>query len=146
MSAANIDHLFNLWGASAASHGGAPPFQNHTDLYNTIDSTPLGDVEWESFTLKYDGVRPAGHVPSWMDTGYDVWFRDPRQLIHNIISNPDFNNEFDNAPYQEHDNNGSRRYQDFMSGNWAWKQAVSLVSLLLYGLRLNVDSLSGYHS
>lgn len=125
MSGGDIDHLFNLWGAAAAARGDAPPFKNHTDMYETIDSTPLGDVEWESFTLNYDGPKPGGQVPSWMEADYDVWFRDPRKLIHNMISNPDFNGEFDYAPFQEHDNDGSRRYQDFMSGNWAWRQAVS---------------------
>ena len=59
-----------------------------------------------------------------MDTDYDFWFRNPCQLVHNIISNPDFKDGFDYAPYQEHDINGSRRYHNLMSANWAWRQAV----------------------
>ena len=124
MSASDIDTLLNLWGASTAAQGGTPPFQNHRDLYDTIDSTPLGDIPWESFSLRFNGDRREGQDLSWMDTDYDFWFRDPRQLVHNIISNPDFKDGFDYAPYQEHDINGSRRYHNLMSANWAWRQAV----------------------
>jgi hypothetical protein len=59
-----------------------------------------------------------------MTAEYDAWFQDPRVLIHNIISNPDFDGEFDYAPFQEHDTAGNHRFQNFMSGNWSWKQAV----------------------
>lgn len=124
MSASDIDTLLNLWGASEASHGQSAPFQNHKDMYNTIDATPLGDVKWESFSLHYNGNQPDGYVPSWMNANYDVWFRDPCALVHNIISNPDFESGFDYVPYQEHDGDGSCHYHNFMSANWAWKQAV----------------------
>lgn len=132
MSAPDIDYLLDLWGASSATHGEAPPFQNHNDLYSTIDSTPIGDVSWESFSLRFNGTRPDDVVPPWMDAEYDVWFRNPRNLVHNIISNPDFNNAFDYAPYQEHDGNRNRRYHNFMSGNWAWRQAVRGVNPLRF--------------
>lgn len=124
MSASDIDCLLKLWGASLAAHGEAPPFRNHKDLYSTIDSIPLGDVAWESFSLRYNGTQPDDEVPRWMDANYDVWFRNPRTLIHNILSNPDFNGGFDFTPYQEYDSNGIRRYHDLMSANWAWRQAV----------------------
>jgi hypothetical protein len=133
MSASDIDTLLNLWGASAATSGGTAPFQNHKDLYNTIDATPLGDVPWQSFSLHFNGNLPEGEVTSWMDASYDVWFRDPCELIHNIIANPDFENGFDYAPYQERDAEGSRRYHNFMSANWSWKQAVSnIINLEFY--------------
>lgn len=94
-------------------------------MYNSIDTTPLGDLPWESFSLKYNGDIPEGDIPSWMDTEYDVWFRDPRSLVHNMLSNPDFEGQIDYAPVQEYDSKGAHRFQNFMSGNWAWKQAVS---------------------
>jgi len=132
MSASDIDTLLNLWGASAATSGSTAPFQNHKDLYNTIDATPLGDVPWQSFSLHFNGNLPEDEVPSWMDASYDVWFHDPRNLIHNIIANPDFENGFDYAPYQEHDAEGSCCYHNFMSANWSWKQAVSnIINLVL---------------
>jgi hypothetical protein len=128
MSAGDIDFLFNLWGATLAPYGDNPPFANHTDLYSTIDATTLGDVAWDTFSLKYNGEIPEGQTPPWMLSEYDVWFRDPRSLVHNLISNPDYNNEFDYSPIREVDAEGNRRYQNFMSGNWAWKQAVSFWS------------------
>ena len=134
MSASDINCLLNLWGASSAAHGEAPPFRNHKDLYSTIDSTPLGDVPWESFSLCFNGTRPNDEVPGWMDADYEVWFRSPRKLIHNIISNPDFSGGFDFTPYQEHDAKGTRRYHNVMSGNWAWRQAVCMVNITLISI------------
>ncbi|KAG2116986.1 uncharacterized protein F5147DRAFT_742855 [Suillus discolor] len=126
MSAGDIDFVFNLWAASLAAHGDTPPFTNHTDMYDTIDSTPLGDVPWQSFSSQYNGILPddPDDIPSWMKSEYDVWFRDPRLLVHNIISNPDFKDEFDYAPLQEYSvSDGAHQFQDCMSGDWCWKQA-----------------------
>jgi len=119
MSAPDIDFLSNLWRATLAPHGNNPPFTSHTDLYSTIDMTTLGDVAWDTFSLKYNSVLPEGQTLPWMLSEYDIWFRDPRSLIHNIISNPDFDNEFDYSPIREFDAEGSQRYQNLMSGNWA---------------------------
>ncbi|KAG1873111.1 hypothetical protein F4604DRAFT_1880985 [Suillus subluteus] len=124
MSGGNIDFIFNLWAASLAAHGETPPFANHIDMYNVIDLTPLGDVPWQSFTSEYNSTLPEDDVPPWMTSEYDVWFRDPRLLAQNILSNPDFKDEFDHAPLQEYDtSNGVHCFQDFMSGDWCWKQA-----------------------
>lgn len=129
MSAGNINILTSLWSATLAPHGAEPPFQTSTDLYNTVDATPLGDIPWESFTLKYDGDVPAGPTPAWMDINHEVWFRDPNQLVKNMLSNPDFNDECDFTPFQEYDAQDNHRFQNFMSGDWAWRQAVSFLYL-----------------
>jgi hypothetical protein len=126
MSAGDIDFIFKLWAASLVAHHDSPPFSNHTEMYNTIDSTPLGDLPWEFFSLEYNGDVPEGDVPSWMSAEYDVWFRNPLGLVHNILLNPDFEGEIDYAPVQEYSSNGVHRFRDFMTGNWAWKQAVSI--------------------
>lgn len=125
MSAGDINDLLELWTACLAITDIEPPFWKATHLYNTIDLTPLGDVTWESFALQYSGCPPVGNTPPWMQAEYDVWFRDPRTLVHNLLSNPDFKSGFDYAPYQEHVGE-VHRFRDFMSGNWAWKQAVGL--------------------
>ena len=87
-------------------------------------------MPWENFSVRYNGIRPEGDVPSWMDTGYKVWYHNPCTLIHDILSNLDFDGEFDYAPLQEHDMHGNHQFENFMSGNWAWKQAVSWNQLL----------------
>lgn len=55
-----------------------------------------------------------------------VWYREPLQVLRELISNPDFVNEFDYVPYQEYNAEGIRQFQDMMSGDWAWKQAVNI--------------------
>ena len=75
--------------------------------------------------MQYNGTQPPGDIPLWMQAEYDVWFRDPRTLVHDLLSNPDFKSDFDYAPFQERTADGVHRFQDFMSGNWAWNQAVS---------------------
>lgn len=132
MSGGDIDFIFGLWAASLAPYSDTSPFANHIDMYDAIDSTPLGDVPWQSFSSRYNGTLPEDDVPpEWMTSEYDVWFRDPRLLIHNIISNPDFKDEFDYAPVQEY-SDGAHRFQDFMSGDWCWKQAVSYAHIFFF--------------
>ena len=58
-----------------------------------------------------------------MNTEYQVWYRNPRTVIHNILVNPDLAGGFDYTPYREF-NNDQRHYCDFMSGDWAWSQCV----------------------
>jgi hypothetical protein len=123
MSASNINTLLDLWAATLLKHGDTPPFANCADLYNTIDSTPVGDVPWQSFSLIYDGELPDDHIPQWMTSEYDVWFRDPHTVVKNMIGNPDYKHHFDVAPVRVFDDNGNRTYRDFMSGDWAWEEA-----------------------
>lgn len=124
-----MDALMKLWSDS----GAAPPFHNHADLYDRIDSSSVGDAPWTDFTVSYDGDIPEGESepPEWMTQEYQVWFRDPVQLMRNLVANPDFKNEFDYTPYQEYDQQGKHRYQDLMSGDWAWRQAVRTFTSLL---------------
>ncbi|KAG1808758.1 hypothetical protein EV424DRAFT_1543334 [Suillus variegatus] len=123
MSAAQIDTLLDLWAATLIQDNDSPPFTGHRDLYKTIDSTPLGDVAWETFTMSYNGVKPAEDIPPWMTAKYDVWFRDPHLLVHHMLSNPDFDAEIEYVPYRDYTNNDQCCYKNFFSGDWAWKQA-----------------------
>lgn len=131
MSGTSVDTLSQLIRASLITHGIAPDdinvFETHSTMLSTIDSTPLGDVPWQGFSITYDGPLPQdGIVPSWMTKPYDVWYRDPRLLIHNLLANRDFNGEFDYTPFREFDTQKRRRWRDFMSGDWAWKEADSI--------------------
>ncbi|KAG1788518.1 hypothetical protein EV424DRAFT_1476518 [Suillus variegatus] len=127
MSAAQINTLLDLWAATLIQHNDSPLFTGHRDLYETIDSTPLGDVTWETFTMSYNGVKPAEDIPPWMTAKYNVWFRDPHLLVHHMLSNPDFDAEIEYVLYQDYTNNDQRCYKNFFSGDWAWKQADIIV-------------------
>jgi len=136
MSGSHIDELLGIWAATLVAYGAELPFKSHKDLYSTIDSTPCADCPWETFKLRYNSTKPECDVPSWMTSQYDIWFRNPRTLVKNILSNLGFNNKFDCAPLQEHDTDGNHHFQNFMSGNWCWKQVVCVVwALRLCGLR-----------
>ena len=62
-----------------------------------------------------------------MTTDYQLWFRDPRKVIHNILANPDLADGVDYIPYREFEDT-KRRYGDFMSGDWAWEQCVGVLT------------------
>ena len=62
-------------------------------------------------------------MPEWMTAEYELWYRDPRKVIHGIFSNPSLADGIDYVPYREFED-GTQRYGDFMSGNWAWEQCV----------------------
>ena len=123
MSKANTNELIAIWEDLAGQHGGDRPFRNAQDILNVIDTIDLGHVPWETFTLEYPGELPDSNPPSWMTKEYRIWFRDPRMIIHTILANKDFDGEIDYSPHQTFVN-GKRKYSNFMSGNWAWKQAV----------------------
>jgi len=63
-----------------------------------------------------------------MTTDTEICFRDPRQLIHNILGSPDFVGEIDWSPYHEYAGNigdkENHHFHDFFSRDWEWKQAV----------------------
>ena len=124
MSGGDIDILLNLIAATLTRHNDQLLFRNHKEMYETIDVTTHGGAPWKSFALHYNGERPDCPAPSWMEVEFDVWYRDPRKLIHQLISNTEFKGEFNYVPFHEYVN-GKHCFHNFMSGDWAWKQAVS---------------------
>ncbi|KII95844.1 hypothetical protein PLICRDRAFT_170442 [Plicaturopsis crispa FD-325 SS-3] len=105
----------------------SPPFADHSELYTTIDSIEQGETVWSSFSISYTGPRPLENVPPWMVTEYEVWYRNPRTVLRNQLANPNAGaSGFDAAPFREFDSNNKRRYQNFMSGNWAYQQADAI--------------------
>lgn len=131
LSARVIDKILRLWQISFQeidpNHPG--PFQNHRDLYQTIDQSTLGDIPWHSHLLYYQGPRPqTGSIPGWMTKDIEIQYRDPRELIHSILGNSDLSGQIDYAPYHEYvkleGNNETHQFHDFFSGDWVWEQAV----------------------
>ena len=115
--------------ATTTSDGHAP-FSNHQEMLTAIDVIDVGDVPWQSFSATYSGTAPPANPPNWMLKEYTVYFRDPLAVIWNMVSNPEFKNQFDYAPYREFED-GVCRWTDLMSGNWAWDHAVCLQSIPL---------------
>ncbi|KAM6494803.1 hypothetical protein JOM56_009426 [Amanita muscaria] len=126
MSRSNANILMKLF---ASLRGGDPIFTDYDDLCETIDSTNLGDVPWQCSKLQYTGNLPLNDIPEWMTAQYDIYYRDPNEVIKNILSNTAYNGAFNYVPYQEYDN-GVRRYENLMSGDWAFKQATLLAENL----------------
>ena len=123
MSAGNINILLDLWAAMLLKHDEPPPFASAADMYETIDFTPLGDISLQSFSVTYDGGA-LDSAPQWMSTEFEVWFCDPHLIVKNMVDNPDYKGGFDTTPIRAFDNKDHRQYQNFMSGNWAWDEAV----------------------
>ena len=132
MSGGDIDTLFNIWGTTLDPHHNKLPFQNHKELYNIINSTPLGDAQWQSFTIKYDRDVPDGKRPAWMDIKHEVWFHNPKQLLKTMLACPDFADEFDYSPFKEYGADNKHHFQNLMSGNLAWTQAVCIIYMLKF--------------
>ncbi|KAG1864575.1 hypothetical protein C8R48DRAFT_747864 [Suillus tomentosus] len=124
MPAGQIDRLLDLWASTLTKHNDNLPFADHCDLYHVIDSSPFGDVPWQHFTVSYDGERLADKDKPWMDSEYEVWFCDPREVACNMLANSTYTNEIDYCPYREYSTKGEKcQWKDFMSGDWVWDQA-----------------------
>ena len=135
MSAGNTDTLMAM---VANIRQGESFFKDHNDLCNTIDASDLGGVSWKCSTFQYQGKIPNGQVPEWMTAVYETHYRDPRDVLKDMIADKTFKHAFDYVPYQEFDEDGSRRYENLMSGDWAFHQAVCFV---LY-LHLSADAVA----
>ncbi|EIW84557.1 hypothetical protein CONPUDRAFT_51589 [Coniophora puteana RWD-64-598 SS2] len=122
MSAGHIDMLCKIWRASMPP-GFNAPFLDHAKMYSAIDAIEDGHIPWQSFNITYQGPRPAGYVPPWMKAKYDVWFRDPREVLKNMIARPDLQEHIDLTPFRDYDESGTRHYENLFSGDWAWDQA-----------------------
>ena len=129
MAGSYVSDLMDIWDAYQQIYDidptYGPPFSNSRELYNTIDSTEIGGVPWQAFTVQFDGEIPNGdEIPPWKTKSYEVWFRDPLKIAEAQIANKDYACEMDYAPKRVFSRARKRQYSDFMSGNWAWEQAA----------------------
>lgn len=122
----HLRELFQVLSALDLAKGGdgSAPYADDEDLLATIDSITIGDVDWQSFNVSYAGeVGPEDETP-WKHQEFVVWYRDPSTILKNQVGNSDFENEIDFSPKKVYDEKGRRRYSDFMSGDWGWRQAA----------------------
>ncbi|KAG2054280.1 hypothetical protein BDR06DRAFT_1050585 [Suillus hirtellus] len=114
--AGQINKLLDIWTSTLKKHDDKPPFANFHDLYKTINRTLLGDVKWQSFSVCYNGEKPDTDALPWMDQVFDVWYHDPREVICNMLANPDYAKEFDYRPYHEFSTDDNKhQWKDCMS-------------------------------
>ena len=134
MSAQDVDELMDIWATSKAVHDSdddkISPFSSHEHMYATIDEIKHGDAPWKSFTISYASHLDAD-PPSWQLQDYQVWYCDPNVVTTNMLNNPDFDREFDYAPYVEVDKLGQRWWNEPMLGNFAWRCAVNLTVIFI---------------
>jgi hypothetical protein len=124
-----MDILAALQQITGAEPGQGPPFTSAQDLYDKIDSTEIGGVSWQAFSVQFDGdVVEDSEPPRWKTKSYEVWFRDPLKIAEAQIGNKDFGRKMDYGPKRVFSRAGRRQYSDFMSGNWAWNQAVCYIN------------------
>jgi len=90
MSAGNFNMLCKLWRATLLPHDDPLLFSNYAKLCQTINKTPVGGVTWESISLSYGGLQTDNAAPSWMESTYEIWYRDPRLLFKGMLENPEF--------------------------------------------------------
>ena len=110
-------------------HSAVPP------IYTVLLTRRLLETSHgRNFAISYNGhmLENPNDAPPWTKVDHEVWFRDPRKLVKNMLANPDFNGEFDTTPFHEYDADNKHRFQNFMSGNWAWSQAVRFTSSVGY--------------
>ncbi|KAM6502974.1 hypothetical protein JOM56_002951 [Amanita muscaria] len=128
MSASNIDDLMQFWARSLPPDCD-PPYMNTTDLLETIDAANMGHLPWKSFSLSYqasDDEDLSTAVP-WKIKDYDVWYRDPHEVLKTQLSNRSFAHRMDfSAKKIFSSKTNSRQYQDLMSGEWAWERSDNL--------------------
>ena len=126
LSSTNIDTLLELWARSLADVDASAPFRSYQEMHSIIDSSILGDVPWQCMVTGFS-ENVDEHSPSWMQTNYEVWYRDPDAVVSMMLNNPDFEGQFDLRPYVEIAADGKRRWNNLMSGNIAWRRCVSYI-------------------
>jgi len=115
--------LLKLWAESVEELGASAPFHNHEELYVVIDSLPLGDIPWQwmETLLSDDGDQ----APGWRHKTYKIWYWNPNIIVSNMLSNPDFDGQFNMCPYINLNTDGNCRWSNVMSTNIAWQCCVS---------------------
>ena len=145
MSVTSLNTLFELWDLSMSYFDARGPFQSHQEMHDTIDSSVLGDIPWQCLVTGIsDNVTE--HSPTWMQTRYEIWYRNPEAVVAAMLANQDFKGQFDLCPYIDLDASGRRRWNNVMSGNIAWHRCVSSMFLVPQIRVLTTPLIGRYHS
>ena len=118
----------DLWHATVIKHGSDTdvPWRNAHDLYKTINSIQAGVAPWKTYTFSYSGPKPPT-LPQWMEDIYELNTQDVLVVLEQQLATTEFDRQFEYTPYQEFNAQGDRVYSNFMSGHWAFCEAVRLL-------------------
>ncbi|KAG1833244.1 hypothetical protein DFJ58DRAFT_719454 [Suillus subalutaceus] len=98
---------------SLKEFNGKPPFHSDTHIYDTIDAISLGNISWQSLSLKHAEFETASPDDAlWKCSEYE-------------LANPDFVNDIDYSAQQVFGEQGQHVWSDLMTGNWAWDQSAT---------------------
>lgn len=128
VSAGNTDCLLDILKRYNLSQGlddDSNIFDSTKDMFETIDNIPHGDASWHSIFFRYTGPIDA-NSPAWKTAQYELIARDTRVVVTNMLRNKDFDGKFDYVPFKEYTAPHNVRYQNGMSGQWAYKIAVRI--------------------
>jgi hypothetical protein len=124
------------------------PWKLAKELYTTIDSIQDGIAPWSTYTFTYNGPKPAGSVPAWMTETYELNAWNVLHVLESQLADRDFNGLCDYIPYKEFDPQGNQVWSNLLSGEWAYREAVSswfscLFSLDTYFFQDKITKLPG---
>ena len=134
MSFGNIDKLMSIW--REISTDGSSPYKDHKDILSTVDSCQSNFVPWQTAYFNYPNEKEEG-CSSWKNATYTVHYQDPCLLVKQILANPELKDCIDWSPYKEYKRE-NRLYSNFMSGEWAWKEAVCPFSKFFFRNKLTL--------
>ena len=130
-SESKINKGLDLWAASVVKFGGAAMWKSAAELYKTIDTIQHGNAPWKTYSFHYKGPLPPT-PPLWMMRTYELCTRNTHQVLQQQFTNPNFKDKINYTPYMQFNQAGKRVWSNFMSGDWAWKQAVSDIHFEMY--------------
>lgn len=135
MSGARVDELMQIWAKlnqQEATHSD-PPFTSANDLFQKIDQINASET-WQSFSFSHTSADlpqdELENLPSWKQTTYELVIRNIKSVVQDQLACPELKNHIDYCPHQIFGDHNKRIWSDFMSGNWAWEQCVSLCPLI----------------
>jgi len=107
------------------------PWKSVEELYTTIDSIQAGNAPWFTHKLWYNGPKPIGTIPQWMQEMYELSMCDVLCVVELQLANMEFDGNFYYSLYKEYGPDGHQVWTNLMLGDWAYKEAV-MIFLLFY--------------
>jgi hypothetical protein len=130
LSFSTLNDLLEIWSLLMSEFGASSPITTPIEMHTLIDASTLSDTRWQCLVMKFPEIGNKA-VLIWMHTEYEVWYFNPNTVMSQMLSNPEFDGQFDLYPYIDLDEHGTQCWNNIMSRNVAWQHSVSGCSLPL---------------